>query len=136
RERRSTSCVTSREWFDGRYQFHGTGRRTTGRAWYRTSIKRRGAGAGVGRSPGQGCRAVPGLSSLVERAVVGADRVDLRRRRGLRVELEVEPHLHQLLRELQPDHTLAHTEDLRVVREHRTLHGVEVVRGDGADAGD
>src|SRR5699024_8974219 len=37
------------------------------------------------------------VSSLLEGAVVGADRVDLRRGAGLGVELEAQPHLHQLL---------------------------------------
>src|SRR5690606_1829269 len=61
------------------------------------------------------------VRSLVERAVVGADRVDLLRRGGGRIELEVQPDLHELLRELEADHTLAHAQHLRVVREHRTL---------------
>src|SRR5699024_11355720 len=53
-----------------------------------------------------------------------------------RVELEVQPHLDQLLRELQSDDPLPHRQHLCVVREHGALDGVEVVRGDGADAGD
>src|SRR5699024_7844434 len=53
-----------------------------------------------GRAPP--CPAAPGSvwSGLVEGAVVGADGVDLRGRGGLRIELQIQPHLHQLLRGL------------------------------------
>src|SRR5690625_1126879 len=76
------------------------------------------------------------FSGLLEGSVVGADRVDLGGRGGVGVELEVEPDLDELLGGLEADHALAHGEHLRVVRQHRALHGVQVMGGDRADAGD
>src|SRR5699024_7049739 len=76
------------------------------------------------------------FSGLLEGSVVGADRVDLGGRGGVGVELEVEPDLDELLGGLEADHALAHGEHLRVVRQHRALHGVQIVGRDRADAGD
>src|SRR5699024_1286334 len=66
--------------------------------------------------------------------VVPFDGGDLRTGAGARVELVAEPFLGEAAGELDTDHALPEAEHLGVVRQHRPLHRVGVVGGDGADA--
>jgi hypothetical protein len=52
------------------------------------------------------------------------------------IETVAEPFADEFLGQFQPDHALAHGEDLGVVAQDRAFHGVAVVGGDGPDAGD
>src|SRR5690606_16793424 len=69
-------------------------------------------------------------------ALVGADLADLLGGCALRVERVGEPLGGQAPGELDTDHPLPHAQHLGIVGEHRALHTVGVVSGDGADAGD
>src|SRR5690606_14914428 len=98
------------ELVDDTYHVSGTyRRRTLVRCGRCRAVRGGAAGQGRGDCPAgvdaakrgrRRCAAPTPVRSLVERAVVGADRVDLLRRGGGRIELEVQPDLHELLREL------------------------------------
>lgn len=64
------------------------------------------------------------------------DNVYLRRTRTGRVKDISKVFLGQSSSKLNPDHALAHAEDLSVVGQHRTFDGEGVVGGDGANGGD